>query len=321
MVTLRLLTQLLSATALTKLQWHWVHIHSDSRAQRIPVWQALPATWQQLQQLPKLSELRLQQHGLTAADITPVSTLQRLQHLTLPVLTHEDAATIAAVVPAGLTALGMHCSFISATYPEVCLARFTHLQSFSGSCVCIPFRALGSITGLRQLRLYQPIDVPGQRLSQPGVWELLAALQHLTQLQHLELLNCHLGSAEREPEQQAAGSCQCFSALTASTQLTALYLEDVGKLIPKAAFDHMFPAGRALPNLKDLHLSCKSWCHHDSPPCAEAAQVAMITASCPALQKLKLQGVTPMGFDSSCLLQLPPGVTRVEGLGWVRPAP
>ena len=204
-LTMQLLRQLLSAPALTKLQWEWVHIHSDShRAEKLPLWQVLPAIWQQLQQLPKLSELQLNSLALTAADLMPVSTLQRLQYLTLPVLTHEDAAAVAAVVLAGLTALEMQCSLISATYPEVCPARFIHLQSFSGACVCIPFRALGSITGLRQLRLYQPIDAYGQQLSQSGARELLSALQHLTQLQHLELLNCHLGCAV--PQQWLSGS-------------------------------------------------------------------------------------------------------------------
>ena len=91
--------------------------------------------------------------------------------------------------------------------------------------------------------------------------------------------------------------------------------------MPKAAFNHMFPAGRTLSSLKVLDLS-RTGSYRDSPPCVEAAQVAMIAASCPALQKLKLQGVTPWGFDSSCLSQLLPRVTQVEGLGWwVRPAP
>jgi hypothetical protein len=57
-------------------------------------------------------------------------------------------------------------------------------------------------------------------------------------------------------------------------------------------------------------------CRH----CVEAAHVAMIAASCPALQQLTLQRVTPDGFDVSCLAQLPLGVTRVEGLDWTRPA-
>jgi hypothetical protein len=53
----------------------------------------------------------------------------------------------------------------------------------------------------------------------------------------------------------------------------------------------------------------------------DAPQIASIAATCPALQQLTLWGVTPKGFDVSCLAQLPPGVTQVKGLGWTRLAP
>jgi hypothetical protein len=53
----------------------------------------------------------------------------------------------------------------------------------------------------------------------------------------------------------------------------------------------------------------------------EAAEIARIAASCPALQQLNLWNMTPTGFDTSCLAQLPPGVTRVEGHNWEWPAP
>jgi hypothetical protein len=121
-----------------------------------------------------------------------------------------------------------------------------------------------------------------------------------------------------QPRQQG-GSYACFSALTASSQLTALILAGSGngnRPVPQEAFQHMFPPGQVLPQLKQLSLH-----GHPGLPCVEAAQVAMIAASCPALQKLTLQFVTPVGFDVSCLAQLPPSVTEVKGLGWTRPVP
>jgi hypothetical protein len=206
---------------------------------------------------------------------------------------------------------------IAAAVVDVCITRLCSLQSFSGEAVRPS--SLACLTGLRELRLR---DINGiiyagaaPDAEQQGARELLAALQHLTQLQHLELKRYHLHSLEPQPrqqEQQGCDSLSCFSALTASTQLTALAIHQWNDVpVPQAAFDHIFPSGRALPHLKVLSLT--GFRH-----CVEAAQVVRIAASCPALQELTLHGVTPRGFDVSCLLQLPPGVERVKGLGWTR---
>jgi hypothetical protein len=146
--------------------------------------------------------------------------------------------------------------------------------------------------------------------SDTGLSKLLAALQHLTQLQHLKLSNMVLHRVSVQ-----GSSSQTFFALTASTQLTALDLVDYDSTpVPPAAFQHIFPTGRVLPHLRVLILV-----GHPAWHCVGAAQVAMIAASCPALKELTLAGVTPEGFDVSCLAQLPPGVTQVRGLGWTRP--
>jgi hypothetical protein len=78
---------------------------------------------------------------------------------------------------------------------------------------------------------------------------LPTALQHLTQRQHLQLYCCELHRVARQPPpsgQQGDGD-QLLSALTASTQLTALIVVDKPQPLPQAAFAHMLPAGRMLP--------------------------------------------------------------------------
>ena len=172
---------------------------------------------------------------------------------------------------------------------------------------------LSNLRRLQHLDLRLSSDTPVEE-SMPR--ELLAALQHLTQLRHLQLSDTSLHWVRAQ--QQQDGSYQCFSVLTASTQLTALVLEEwVNMPVPQAAFAHMFCPGRVLPHLKMLRLV-----GHPHWPCVGATQVAMIAASCPALQQLTLQSVTRRKrFDAGCLAQLPAGVTRVEGLDWNRSSP
>ena len=256
-LSVQLASQLLGSTTLTKVQWRRVRLFArpdllqdpflwllwqqgpHSFGVHLPQGQALSNLWQQLQLLPKLSELQLQpDKRLTTADLAPLSTLQRLQHLTLG-----------------------------------------------------------------------PLDFsPGEE--ETGAMQLLAALPHLTRLQHVELDCCEL---HRVQPQQGSG----FPALTASTQLKALVLAQLFDVpVPQAAFEYIFPQGRVLPNLKVLHVtSCD-----EVRPCVAAAQVAKIAASCPARSDLTLSMVTSEGFDVSCLLQLPSSVMSVKGLKWSRHA-
>ena len=267
-MTVQLLSQLFSATTLSKLHWAGERpdiYNSDTRAEkRLASKQAYSlschraALWQRLQLLPQLSELKLIVGSLTAADIAPLSNLQHLQHFVL---------------------------------------------------------------WLTKDWLFVRRDRNG---SVPR--ELLAALKHLTQLRHLALEGLELPKASLAPHETAdshpwggTGGYQCSAALTASTQLTALKLTEFGMdvPVPQAAFDHMLPSGRVLPHLKELQLNggASSW------PCVDAAAIARIAASCPALQQLRLRHDRREGFDVSCLSQLPPGVTRVEGLDWIRHVP
>ena len=193
------------------------------------------------------------------------------------------------------------------------LPSLASLQLACSDMTAADIAPLSNLHNLQRLTLDSPT-----KGSPTDVRALLAALQHLTQLQHLELRECQLHRAEALPGPQHEVH-QCFSALTASTQLTALVLANRKyNVLPQAAFKHMFPAGRMLEELKALCLDSDRQMSHF---CVEAAQVAVIATSCPQLQQLRLVGVTGKGFDTGCLLQLPPGVTRVEGLDWVRPAP
>jgi hypothetical protein len=199
----------------------------------------------------------------------------------------------------------------------VCLTRLTSLKSFSGEGLRMRPSGLSCLTRLQELRLSDIVYAGDSE--QQGARELLAALQHLTQLQHLQLNRCHLHTLEPHPDnqlqQQEFDRLSCFSALTASTQLTALVLKQWNDVpVPQAAFNHIFTAEHVLPHLKVLSLTSYGFRH-----CVEAEQVARIAATCPALQELTLRGVTSRGFDVSCLLQLTPGVERVEGIDWNRP--
>ena len=178
------------------------------------------------------------------------------------------------------------------------------------------FSMLGKLTGLQELHLREPVyPYPS---AEQGAQELLTALQHLTQLRHLDLYRCLLCSAR--PQQQGGGGYQCFSALTASTHLTALKISEWnlvtsewdGVPVPQAAFNHMFPAGHVLPHLKQLTLQGAIGCRQH---CVELAQLSRVAASCPALQNVSLFWVTPAGFgsDSKCSLQLPPCQIDVRG--------
>jgi hypothetical protein len=83
----------------------------------------LPAVWQRLQLLPKLSVVQLHEHNLTAPDVLPVSNLQHLQSLTVGVQSHNDASSIAAVVSTGLTALDLSAGWKSGVQSAMCLAK------------------------------------------------------------------------------------------------------------------------------------------------------------------------------------------------------
>jgi hypothetical protein len=322
-LTAQLAVQLLSATTLTHLGWGAVKLYSsDSWTEQLTQEQVFKTLWKQLQLLPKLSSLQLEDPGLPTASFSPISSLQHLQRYVLGTWEPSTACAAAAALPAGVTYLHL-AMWGSAMWgsdfeeqPEgavlagVSLTRLSKLQSLGAQALRMRPSNLACMTMLRELDLINPCNPDGSPFSPR---ELLAALQHLNQLRHLRLLGCQLHAVGPQPDQQGDGY-QCFSGLTASTQLTALHLlEPCDVPVPVAAFGHMFLTGRVLRSLEVLRLEGSS--HHAT--CLGAPQVARIAASCPALRELRLSGVTGAGVDARCLLLLPSGLTRLDGLDWL----
>jgi hypothetical protein len=79
-LTAPLFSQLLSATSLSRLFWGDVMlcVDGDRQTRQLTQGETYSTLWQRLQVLPKLSQLGLLVDRLTAADITPLSSMQRL---------------------------------------------------------------------------------------------------------------------------------------------------------------------------------------------------------------------------------------------------
>jgi hypothetical protein len=75
--------------------------------------------------------------------------------------------------------------------------------------------------------------------------QLLSELQHLQQLTFLDLQNSMRAAIGNPP-------AAAFSALTASSKLQ--YLSISACTLPAGIWQHMFPAGRQLPDLQELDI-------------------------------------------------------------------
>jgi hypothetical protein len=111
--------------------------------------------------------------------------------------------------------------------------------------------AVARMQNLRFLKLSCMDD--GWMMDELDVGELLEILPQLQQLQHLELTQLLYLSSEGQhiwdPADPVAAAASC-AGFTASSQLTAPVLTDAG--LPAGALQHMFPAGKQLPNLRRL---------------------------------------------------------------------
>ena len=79
------------------------------------------------------------------------------------------------------------------------------------------------------------------------------------------------------------------------------------------AVQHMFPAGRLLPQLSYIELQGKdSTGYYMDEPFMTAADLASLISTCPALQKLYICNALEASADVSALLQLPHCCTSIQ---------
>lgn len=88
---------------------------------------------------------------------------------------------------------------------------------------------------------------------------------------------------------------------------------DLPSSLSAAAVQHMFPAGRLLPQLVYINLQgTDSFGDYMDTPCMTAAELASLISCCPALQILDICNALEASADVSALLQLPPCCTSIQ---------
>lgn len=373
-----LLQQLAAFTRLTKL-----HL-CEPLMQHLLMYPA-SAVPQLLQKLPNLSDLLLRSRNPTQAAIAPLSSMQRLQRLSLDLWDGADTLLdTSSALPTTLTHLELvkdesgvipttarfkwGVSF--STLPNLRQLRLSALKDFSPSI-------LAELSGLQHLQLAMEVRHPagvGHPVRVPACYSagaLLTALQGMTQLQHLQLTNCRLHTLPKHQRQQqqhlplpapaahgvppqAAADQQhqlellpqqqydapattvheqdgataaCFSALTASSQLTALCISQFGyPPLPSAAvLDTLFPPGRVFKELATIRFEWQPDYLYMALTAAKrafslsAVHVLRLGQSCPVLQEVALVGVLSPTFNVGCLLHLPRSLTSLHGLSLTQP--
>jgi hypothetical protein len=133
--------------------------------------------------------------------------------------------------------------------------------------------ALAAVTQLQHLE----VALYDSSVRTVGLARLLSELQHVQQLTYLQCY-CDV-SDEASPVPAAA-----FSALTASSKLQHL---DISRCtLPAGAWQHLFPAGRQLPELQYLDISYVKQPGHGPAPAPEGTR---LVSCCPGLQRLHMQ--------------------------------
>uniref|UniRef100_A0A383VHK8 F-box domain-containing protein n=1 Tax=Tetradesmus obliquus TaxID=3088 RepID=A0A383VHK8_TETOB len=283
--------------------------------------------------LPQLAQLHLA--NVYYGEALPcLSSLRRLRQLTVGLSSSEGAANLAHL-PRSLTCL-----------------EVTHAPATGFSSSCPLTSGFGQLTGLQHLRLsrvacVQPALLAGMvqlthlelSVEHCGSEQLQQLLQVLPLMQQLQLLHVESWTGAAPAQQQAVASRQ-LTALLSSTQLCSLVLRDAGCL-PAAAGQAMFPAGRALPSLRQLVISYSrrtaATAMDDADPEAAAAaaaaaasaaaaatfgadDVARLACCCAGLQELALAGVLQPGLAAAGMpaLSALPGLRSVllDGQPW-----
>jgi len=315
------LGQLASSTALTKLILNGVSYNGglegvtrglEARAGGVPTL---------LEGAPQLVVLHMRNMPLTDTVLWHIAALTRLQDLEL-VVPEDIAAPCEALegLPSSLTRLSVMDNrgpFHPSKHTSPSLpGRMQHLQGLLHMEVkygtVLP-GLLASFPRLQHLHLEDcqllPRDAEDVYCC-AGTWALLDVLPSMTQLQHLHLALPQLDIVAPPPER--------FAALTASSQLTHLAVfPEFGVPLPKKAVQHMFPAGRVMPQLQSLAIGADH--NYDNLPedccCMADEDLASIFRCCPALHILNIrEAMEPNSWlsESPALLQLPQSCVELE---------
>jgi hypothetical protein len=98
---------------------------------------------------------------------------------------------------------------------------------------------------------------------------------------------------------------QQLSALTASSELTSLRVMETagaGAPLPQEALQYMFPAGKQMPNIRELQVSAEVYsCERNDTyaPCVTAVDIQRISSACPQLKRLSLSYVVAVDVADS----------------------
>jgi hypothetical protein len=230
-----------------------------------------------LQQLQQLTHLTLAGPAPQDPDLQPLQVLTHLADLRLAFTGFDEGATITSM-------------------PASMLSGMLQLTCLSLSYAVFEPDALAGKTKLQHLML-RSCSLSG---GAAGTAALLSHLQHMQQLTHLNLHNTLRGDHTDHP-------VAAYSALTASTKLQ--HLNIAWCMLPAGVWQHMFPAGRQLPQLQHLDI----WqVRQPGGARASAPDASRLLSCCPNLQRLRMRGVA---YTQEQLKALREGVK--EGGVWV----
>jgi hypothetical protein len=150
--------------------------------------------------------------------------------------------------------------------------------------------------GLTQLQHLHLSSCALRSLHEGGVALMLSLLQQLQQLTHL-----HLPDTLQDPWDGGAPAA-AYSALTASSKLQHVDIREAW--VADGVWQHMFPAGRQLPNLQELNVARTGDFFLPAP------EGSRLVSCCPGLQCLDVQGLQ----DCAALLGPLQGLSKLHTL-------